>query len=96
MEGAVTWLFTLETNAKNKNIYTYNECGPGGRAVWCVHSEGLHTNCNQTARPDNQQRTELLMQVFGKEQFIRCSGTADKPPNFTGSLSDQLSLFHVG
>lgn len=38
-----------------------NECGPGGsqsRAVWCAHSEGwttLHTNCNQTERPDNQQ-----------------------------------------
>lgn len=38
-----------------------SECGPGGsqsRAVWCAHSEGwttLHTNCNQTERPDNQQ-----------------------------------------
>lgn len=38
-----------------------SECGPGGsqsRAVWCAHSEGwttLHTNCNQTQRPDNQQ-----------------------------------------
>lgn len=38
-----------------------SECGPGGsqsRAVWCAHSEGwttLHTNCNQTERPNNQQ-----------------------------------------
>lgn len=38
-----------------------SECGPGGsqsRAVWCAHSEGwttLHTNCDQTERPDNQQ-----------------------------------------
>lgn len=38
-----------------------SECGPGGsqsRAVWCAHSEGwttLHTNCNQTERPDSQQ-----------------------------------------
>lgn len=38
-----------------------SECGPGGsqsRAVWCAHSEGwttLHTNCNQTERPYNQQ-----------------------------------------
>lgn len=38
-----------------------SECGPGGsqsRAVWCAHSEGwttLHTNCNQTERPENQQ-----------------------------------------
>lgn len=39
-----------------------SECGPGGsqsRAVWCAHSEGwttLHTNCDQSQRPDNQQR----------------------------------------
>ncbi|XP_029022153.1 thrombospondin type-1 domain-containing protein 7A [Betta splendens] len=39
-----------------------SECGPGGsqsRAVWCTHSEGwttLHTNCNQTERPGNQQK----------------------------------------
>lgn len=38
-----------------------SDCGPGGsqsRAVWCAHSEGwttLHTNCNQTERPNNQQ-----------------------------------------
>uniref|UniRef100_A0A7N5ZTZ2 Thrombospondin type-1 domain-containing protein 7A n=1 Tax=Anabas testudineus TaxID=64144 RepID=A0A7N5ZTZ2_ANATE len=38
-----------------------SECGPGGsqsRAVWCAHSEGwttLHSNCNQTERPDSQQ-----------------------------------------
>lgn len=38
-----------------------NECGPGGsqsRAVWCAHSEGwttLHTNCQQSERPSNQQ-----------------------------------------
>ncbi|KAF7646052.1 hypothetical protein LDENG_00194350, partial [Lucifuga dentata] len=38
-----------------------SECGPGGsqsRAVWCSHSEGwttLHSNCDQTERPDNQQ-----------------------------------------
>ncbi len=38
-----------------------SECGPGGsqsRAVWCAHSEGwttLHTNCQQSERPSNQQ-----------------------------------------
>nr|XP_061808315.1 thrombospondin type-1 domain-containing protein 7A-like [Nerophis lumbriciformis] len=38
-----------------------SECGPGGsqsRAVWCAHSEGwttLHTNCDQSERPNNQQ-----------------------------------------
>ncbi|KAI4789855.1 hypothetical protein KUCAC02_034987, partial [Chaenocephalus aceratus] len=38
-----------------------SDCGPGGsqsRAVWCAHSEGwttLHTNCDQSKRPDNQQ-----------------------------------------
>ncbi|XP_072304518.1 thrombospondin type-1 domain-containing protein 7A [Eucyclogobius newberryi] len=38
------------------------ECGPGGsqsRAVWCAHSEGwttLHTNCDQSQRPNNQQQ----------------------------------------
>lgn len=38
-----------------------SECGPGGsqsRAVWCAHSEGwttLHTNCDQSQRPENQQ-----------------------------------------
>nr|XP_043908423.1 thrombospondin type-1 domain-containing protein 7A-like isoform X2 [Solea senegalensis] len=65
------WELDAETAVENRPVYIWqtgpwgrcmgNECGPGGsqsRAVWCAHSEGwttLHTNCNQTERPENQQ-----------------------------------------
>ncbi|XP_034456122.1 thrombospondin type-1 domain-containing protein 7A [Hippoglossus hippoglossus] len=65
------WELDAQTAVENKPLYIWqtgpwgrcmgSECGPGGsqsRAVWCAHSEGwttLHTNCDQTERPDNQQ-----------------------------------------
>ncbi|XP_074542609.1 thrombospondin type-1 domain-containing protein 7A [Halichoeres trimaculatus] len=65
------WELDAQTAVETKPLYIWqtgpwgrcmgSECGPGGsqsRAVWCAHSEGwttLHTNCNQTERPENQQ-----------------------------------------
>ncbi|XP_030267680.1 thrombospondin type-1 domain-containing protein 7A [Sparus aurata] len=65
------WELDAQTAVETKPMYIWqtgpwgrcmgSECGPGGsqsRAVWCAHSEGwttLHTNCDQTERPDNQQ-----------------------------------------
>ncbi|XP_031731663.1 thrombospondin type-1 domain-containing protein 7A isoform X2 [Anarrhichthys ocellatus] len=65
------WEMDAQTAVETKPLYIWqtgpwgrcmgSECGPGGsqsRAVWCAHSEGwttLHTNCDQTERPDNQQ-----------------------------------------
>ncbi|XP_042362737.1 thrombospondin type-1 domain-containing protein 7A [Plectropomus leopardus] len=65
------WEMEAQTTVETKPLYIWqtgpwgrcmgSECGPGGsqsRAVWCAHSEGwttLHTNCDQTERPDNQQ-----------------------------------------
>ncbi|XP_043995053.1 thrombospondin type-1 domain-containing protein 7A isoform X3 [Gambusia affinis] len=65
------WALDAQTTVETKPLYIWqtgpwgrcmgSECGPGGsqsRAVWCAHSEGwttLHTNCDQTERPDNQQ-----------------------------------------
>ncbi|XP_044027484.1 thrombospondin type-1 domain-containing protein 7A [Siniperca chuatsi] len=65
------WELNAQTAVETKPLYIWqtgpwgrcmgSECGPGGsqsRAVWCAHSEGwttLHTNCDQTERPDNQQ-----------------------------------------
>ncbi|XP_061597146.1 thrombospondin type-1 domain-containing protein 7A [Cololabis saira] len=65
------WALEAQIAMETKPIYIWqtgpwgrcmgSECGPGGsqsRAVWCAHSEGwttLHTNCDQSERPDNQQ-----------------------------------------
>ncbi|XP_068603077.1 thrombospondin type-1 domain-containing protein 7A [Brachionichthys hirsutus] len=65
------WELAAQTGGGHKPLYIWqtgpwgrcmgSECGPGGsqtRAVWCAHSEGwttLHTNCNQSGQPDNQQ-----------------------------------------
>ncbi|XP_026204991.1 thrombospondin type-1 domain-containing protein 7A isoform X2 [Anabas testudineus] len=65
------WELDAHTAVETKSTYIWqtglwgrcmgSECGPGGsqsRAVWCAHSEGwttLHSNCNQTERPDSQQ-----------------------------------------
>ncbi|XP_034747291.1 thrombospondin type-1 domain-containing protein 7A isoform X2 [Etheostoma cragini] len=65
------WEMDAQTAVETKPLYIWqtgpwgrcmgSECGPGGsqsRAVWCAHSEGwttLHTNCDQTEQPDNQQ-----------------------------------------
>ncbi|XP_068190028.1 thrombospondin type-1 domain-containing protein 7A [Antennarius striatus] len=65
------WGLDAQPGEETKPLYVWqtgpwgrcmgSECGPGGsqsRAVWCAHAEGwttLHTNCNQTAQPDNQQ-----------------------------------------
>ncbi|XP_016094391.1 thrombospondin type-1 domain-containing protein 7A-like [Sinocyclocheilus grahami] len=65
------WDVQTQTVTNTKSTYIWqtgpwgrcmgSECGPGGsqsRAVWCAHSEGwttLHTNCQQSERPSNQQ-----------------------------------------
>ncbi|XP_063755232.1 thrombospondin type-1 domain-containing protein 7A isoform X1 [Eleginops maclovinus] len=65
------WGADAQTAAGTKPTYIWqtgpwgrcmgSDCGPGGsqsRAVWCAHAEGwttLHTNCDQSERPENQQ-----------------------------------------
>ncbi|XP_064856159.1 thrombospondin type-1 domain-containing protein 7A-like [Oncorhynchus nerka] len=66
-----TWRANTQMVEDTKSVYFWetgpwgrcmgSDCGPGGsqsRAVWCAHVDGwttLHTNCDQSQRPSNQQ-----------------------------------------